>query len=233
MSVNCTSGTAGEIPAVSFCTLSGVFVDTARNGRSATRDFSDHAQLSDMELVVVRSKKLQFLLVEELGATGQSLNERMISVGSMFSKADIEKFRYVVLVRNRVINEVLINDLTDRNRFVQVCTEAEAAIKVAKYNREKRAPFVVTSSTGGGKSKKSGCFIATAVYGDPEYHRVMLLRDFRDRRLLTNIGGRTFVSVYYAISPPIARWLQLHPNAAARVRRLLDHVTNYLDKSVL
>lgn len=210
-------------------------MNTARNARSGARNFSDHSQLSDMELVVVRSKKLQLLLVEELGANGKSLNERLNSVASMFAKADIEQFRYVVLVRNRVINDMPVNDLNDRdrNRFVQACNDAEAAIKVAKYNREMKTPVVSGSTGGKATAKKEGCFIATAVYGDPELHRVMLLRDFRDRRLMTTVGGRTFVSAYYAISPPIASWLQLHPNAAASVRWLLDRVTNHLDKSRL
>ncbi len=51
------------------------------------------------------------------------------------------------------------------------------------------------------------CFIATAAYGSKLNPAVALLRQFRDAKLMTNIPGRKFVSFYYNISPPIAKYL--------------------------
>jgi uncharacterized repeat protein (TIGR01451 family) len=62
------------------------------------------------------------------------------------------------------------------------------------------APFVPAGGGGGG----GGCFIATAAFGSPMEKHVQLLRDFRDRRLLTFRAGRAFVKFYYSASPPIA-----------------------------
>jgi len=60
----------------------------------------------------------------------------------------------------------------------------------------------VSASSGGGGG--GGCFIATAAYGSIMHPYVKVLRDFRDRRLLTTTIGKAFVRFYYRHSPPVA-----------------------------
>jgi hypothetical protein len=50
------------------------------------------------------------------------------------------------------------------------------------------------------------------------------LRNFRDRCLLTNEPGRTFVSLYYRYSPPVADFIGKHDNLRAMTRWVLTPV---------
>lgn len=52
--------------------------------------------------------------------------------------------------------------------------------------------------------KVGGCYIATACYGSYEHPDVLVLRRFRDERLMPSLLGRIFVRFYYRVSPPLA-----------------------------
>jgi hypothetical protein len=77
------------------------------------------------------------------------------------------------------------------------------------------------SSGSSGDSGGGGCFIATSAYGSPFHKEVLVLREFRDRYLLTHPPGRLFVSVYYTISPSVARLIGRHENLKAFTRTAL------------
>jgi hypothetical protein len=85
---------------------------------------------------------------------------------------------------------------------------------------------------------KGGCFIATAAYGSYLDPHVQVLRDFRDRWLLSDITlhvmdhkitipntpGKAFVCFYYKYSPPIAEFIREHDVLQAVVRWLLTPI---------
>jgi hypothetical protein len=63
-----------------------------------------------------------------------------------------------------------------------------------------------------------GCFIATAAYGNYSSPEVKILREFRDRYLLTSEPGSAFVRWYYQHSPAAAAFLNAHPGYKPLVR---------------
>lgn len=65
------------------------------------------------------------------------------------------------------------------------------------------------------------CFIATAAFGSPIAAQVHILRQFRDRYLLTNNYGRKFVSWYYRNGPVAAKFIQDKPLIRMTVRAAL------------
>jgi len=70
---------------------------------------------------------------------------------------------------------------------------------------------------GGGGGGGGGCFIATAAYGSLLEPHVRILGKFRDRYLLTNGPGKTFVKYYYEYSPPAAGFISKHAGLKAVV----------------
>jgi subtilisin family serine protease len=71
-------------------------------------------------------------------------------------------------------------------------------------------------SDGGG-----GCFIATAAYGSSMMPHVKILRNMRDRFLLTNRIGKQFLNFYSKYSPPAADFIAGHDHLRLFVRMSL------------
>ena len=70
-----------------------------------------------------------------------------------------------------------------------------------------------------------GCFIATAAYGSYLSEDVKVLRDFRDRYLLTNSVGTYLVKdIYYQYSPPIADYIAKYESLRLITRWLLTPI---------
>ena len=90
------------------------------------------------------------------------------------------------------------------------------------YSNEVAYTVSMTDSDGddssGGGGGGSGCFIATASYGSSIEPHVKILREFRDRYLLTNSAGKIFVDLYYTHSPPIAEVIFGHKTLRVIVR---------------
>ena len=69
---------------------------------------------------------------------------------------------------------------------------------------------------------RTGCYIATAVYGSYDCREVWTLRRFRDQVLAKSLPGRWFISAYYPVSPTVVRLFGRRKWFNAMWRGILD-----------
>jgi len=74
------------------------------------------------------------------------------------------------------------------------------------------------------------CFIATAAYGTPFTKELNVLRSFRDSFMLVNRAGASLVTLYYLVSPPLAKVIANHKLFRLGTRTLLKPIVNRLKK---
>lgn len=74
----------------------------------------------------------------------------------------------------------------------------------------------------GSQDKSSGCYIATAVYGDYCCPEVMALRRYRDDYLSKRALGRAFIKFYYSVSPTLAKKIDPDSVLGKTIRKYLD-----------
>ena len=74
------------------------------------------------------------------------------------------------------------------------------------YNLEEPQKFEPATFSTQQTANKSGCYVATCVYGSYDCPQVWTLRRYRDDTLGSTWYGRLFIRAYYAISPTLVKW---------------------------
>jgi hypothetical protein len=100
-------------------------------------------------------------------------------------------------------------------------TTTSATLTIGGISDTFSVTTISSSSGGGGEGGGGGCFIATAAFGSPMAGQVEILRQFRDRYLLTNAPGQKFVAWYYRNGPAAANYIKDKPLIKAAVRMAL------------
>ena len=71
-------------------------------------------------------------------------------------------------------------------------------------------------------TRKSGCYVATCVYGSYDCPPVWVLRRYRDASLAKSCFGRAFIHFYYAVSPTLVVWFGKRTWFRRACRTILD-----------
>jgi uncharacterized protein YciI len=119
---------------------------------------------------------------------------------------------------------------SDMAEFISNVRALEATHRNLLATYKAQGTFKTATGTTTIESKKGFCYIATAVYKNPEHPNVILLKTFRDKHLATNKLGRAFIRSYYSISPAISRSWLCKGSVAFIVRRCLNGMCHLIRK---
>ncbi|MFZ3231823.1 MAG: CFI-box-CTERM domain-containing protein [Pseudobdellovibrio sp.] len=99
------------------------------------------------------------------------------------------------------------------------------------FMKQSRHPEVIKSFLVAANAKRNRCFVATSAFETPMADEIIFLRQFRDTKLKTNPTGRSFVYLYYKISPSLACFLDkqswLKPTIRAILRLVIYCVSRF------
>lgn len=162
--------------------------------------------------------------VEELKAVYEWMNPAYTAIASMYKfsgSSSATQNKQTKIKRLQSSARLLHYILNDANVFVNgkatslYYTEEQRAKQIAELKSvyaeiQKIDPnFVMPalpSQVPPLPYTKSGCYVATAVYGSYDCPQVWTLRRFRDDTLAKSWYGRAFIRTYYAISPTLVKW---------------------------
>ncbi len=84
--------------------------------------------MTDLELAITRSKRLEARLRDGLAARGKGLHQLTSSVEKRLPDPVIRKLRFVATVRNKLVHDLDVRQMDDRRGFVKACDEIERQI---------------------------------------------------------------------------------------------------------
>lgn len=197
----------------------GVIVDgdtfTLSDGKSVRLIGIDAPELGET-CSIEATKKLTSLIAGEIVYLEKDVSETDI---------DGRLLRYVY------VNGIFVNDRLVSDGYAYAVTyppDIEYASQLADTEEEaidnKRGclwSLIYIDDDGNSNWIVASCFIATAAYGSSIDPHVKILCRLRDKYLLTNKFGRSFVNIYYSYSPELADFISRHENLKAVTRLCL------------
>lgn len=101
-----------------------------------------------------------------------------------------------------------INENYIEKRILESIEQSKNPVRVAHdWNKTQTKEKESSENSSQTQTTTSGgCYIATCVYGSYDCPEVWTLRRFRDKSLSKTGIGRSFIRLYYAVSPKLVKW---------------------------
>lgn len=187
------------------------------------------------EIPVNTEDDVQYIMdmLEKFSETYKDKDGHSLLVGGLHSYIYPEKFQGIAEKHHfRKHKSFHISDKSILDEVERHITDGRM-VAVAAWTKEDRIDVWLeregATETSKSSEEKGGCFIATEVYGSYFAPEVVLLRKIRDDVLEQNIIGRIFISLYYALSPYLAKRISTHENIKKLIKiRVLDKLVSKL-----
>ena len=136
-----------------------------------------------------------------------------IKICEVYLTDEAQKGMYVIALQQ--YSEILIQITEKRQYDTQItgglvdlkkirCPDYSAYLEELENNNKKIKEIDPNASVP--QKNTGGCYIATCVYGSYDCPQVWVLRRYRDDFLASSWYGRTFIRMYYTISPYLVKW---------------------------
>lgn len=218
--------------------------ETKERGASEWQQFQSGARFSE-------GRKFSYSSVDDIAFCTAKDHDQVLSA----AKTIKAKPPFSLIEADRIAG-LLLGDPSIRRAFMKTTSSKRSSVKVSSEQssvpESQNVPFIFPQSHGKIKARdhspdtegltdsssqpsevlandasKGDCFVATAIY-ETEYHpELTILREYRDRVLLSTSLGRSFVSLYYKIGPAIARVIT-RARLSSMLRPIMSMVVTHL-----
>jgi len=85
--------------------------------------------MSDIDLAIKRSKRIEQILRKEFKASGKGLHELLSSVERNLPRDLVRDIRLVATVRNKLVHDAEYTRIDDKQRFIAAADDAESGLR--------------------------------------------------------------------------------------------------------